>query len=265
VSTRAWLILILTLALNWALMRALYPSPTVADVSYTFFTAQVAAGNVEEVTSQGDVLQGTFKKPVGYPAAAPTARNVTRFSSVRLAFATSNLEQLLQDHGVVINARALDEGQPTWWESLVYGFGPTLLLVGGFIWLSRRATSGAGVFNIGQSRAKRYQDAGNERVTFDDVAGIEDAKGELMEVVDFLQHPQKYQRLGGTMPKGVLLVGAPGTGKTPLARAVAGQAGVPFFSLSASEFIEMIVGVGAARVRDLFKQARGGAGHHLHR
>ena len=258
-TSRAWIILILTFALNFVLMRALYPAPAVADVSYTFFAAQVAAGNVAEVTSQGDVIQGTFKKPVDYPATAPTAHNVTRFSSVRPAFATSNLEQLLQDHGVVINARALDEGQPTWWESLVYGFGPTLLLVGGFIWLSRRASSGGGMFTMGQSRAKRYEDAGAERVTFDDVAGIEDAKGELMEVVDFLRHPEKYQRLGGTMPKGVLLVGAPGTGKTLLARAVAGQAGVPFFSLSASEFIKMIVGVGAARVRDLFKQARASA------
>jgi len=252
---RWWVIFLVMLMANWFLMRAFYPVPNFVDVSYTFFTGEVAAGNVAEVISQGDVIQGSFKKAVNYPAAAPTTRDVTRFSTVRPAFATSNLEQLLEDHAVIINARPLDTGQPAWWENLIYGLGPTLLLVGGFIWLSQRVSGGAGAFSLGQSRAKRYQ-AGTERVTFDDVAGIEDAKGELVEVVDFLQHPQKYQRLGGTVPKGVLLVGVPGAGKTLLARAVAGQAGVPFFSLSASEFIEMIVGVGAARVRDLFKQAR---------
>ena len=115
--------------------------------------------------------------------------------------------------------------------------------------------SGRGAFGLGRSKAKRYSEE-QSKVTFDDVAGIEDAKNELVEVVDFLKNPAKYQRLGGTVPKGVLLIGPPGTGKTLLARAVAGQAGVPFFSLSASEFVEMIVGVGASRVRDLFEQAR---------
>jgi cell division protease FtsH len=141
------------------------------------------------------------------------------------------------------------------WESLLLGFGPTLLLIIGFVWLSQRTAASSGLFGIGRSRAKRYNEP-QPTVCFDDVAGIQEAKDELIEVVDFLKNPAKYQRLGGTVPKGVLLVGAPGTGKTLLARAVAGEAGVPFFSLSASEFIEMIVGVGAARVRDLFKQAR---------
>jgi len=112
-----------------------------------------------------------------------------------------------------------------------------------------------GLFGLGRSRAKRYSDE-QPKVTFDDVAGIDEAENELIEIIDFLKNPAKYQRLGGTVPKGVLLVGAPGTGKTLLARAIAGQAGVPFFSLSASEFVEMIVGVGASRVRDLFRQAR---------
>ena len=145
---RSWAILALMLAVNWTLMRALYPTPSVADVSYTFFTEQVGTGNVSEVISQGDVIQGTFKKAVNYPATAPMTHDVTRFSTVRPAFATSNLEQLLEQHGVVINARALDEGQPTWWENLIYGFAPTLLLVGGFVWLSRRASSGAGLFRL---------------------------------------------------------------------------------------------------------------------
>ena len=138
---------------------------------------------------------------------------------------------------------------------LLVGFGPTLLLIAAFVWVSRRAASGGGLFSLGRSRAKRYSEAG-PAVTFDDVAGIDEAENELVEVVDFLKNPLKYERLGGTVPKGVLLIGPPGTGKTLLARAVAGQAGVPFFSLSASEFIEMIVGVGASRVRDLFREAR---------
>src|SRR5262249_28121690 len=135
----------------------------------------------------------------------------------------------------------------------------TLLLLGGFLWLSARAAraAGAGVFGLGRSRARRYE-AGTDttRVTFDDVAGIDEVEQELVEIVDFLKQPDKYQRLGGRIPKGVLLVGAPGTGKTLLARAVAGEANVPFFSMSGSEFIEMVVGVGAARVRDLFAEAR---------
>src|SRR5207248_5392851 len=120
---------------------------------------------------------------------------------------------------------------------------------------SRMSQAQAGAFGLGRSRAKRYVEE-QPSVTFEDVAGIDEAEGELEEIVDFLKNPQKYQRLGGTIPKGVLLVGAPGTGKTLLARAVAGEAGVPFFSLSASEFVEMIVGVGARRVRELFSQAK---------
>src|SRR5215210_6173394 len=115
---------------------------------------------------------------------------------------------------------------------------------------------GGSLFGIGKSKARRFDQEQDTRITFDDVAGIDEAENELVEIVDFLKAPEKYTRLGGTAPKGVLLVGAPGTGKTLLARAVAGEAGVPFFSMSGSEFVEMIVGVGAARVRDLFKQAR---------
>jgi cell division protease FtsH len=150
---------------------------------------------------------------------------------------------------------ALGESVSSWFKLLV-GFGPTVLLIAAFVWMSSRAAAaGGGLFNLGRSRAKRYSEE-QPKVTFDDVAGIDEAENELIEIVDFLKNPAKYQRLGGTVPKGVLLVGAPGTGKTLLARAVAGQAGVPFFSLSASEFVEMIVGVGASRVRDLFRQAR---------
>src|SRR5437660_2924986 len=240
---------------NWALMRAFAPEPSYVNIPYTLFKEQVQAGNVEEVTSQGDAIQGTFKKEVSYPREGPNARTALRFKTLLPAFANPGLETLLEEKGVVINARPLDEGRPLW-QNLVFGFGPTLLLIVGFVWMNRRMmASGRGLFGLGRSRAKRCSDAG-PKVTFDDVAGIDDAENELVEVVDFRKNPAKYQRLGGTVPKGVLLIGAPGTGKTLLARAVAGEAGVPFFSMSAAEFVEMIVGVGAARVRDLFKQAR---------
>jgi cell division protease FtsH len=144
--------------------------------------------------------------------------------------------------------------------TLLFGFGPALLFIGFYVWMFRRAQQGGGLggglMGIGRSRARRYDQETDTKVSFDDVAGIDEAENELVEIVDFLKDPAKYTRLGGTAPKGVLLVGAPGTGKTLLARAVAGEAGVPFFSMSAAEFVEMIVGVGAARVRDLFKQAR---------
>jgi cell division protease FtsH len=258
---------------NYLVMRAFFAEPPSVTVPYTFFKQQVAAGNVAEVTSAGDAIHGSFKTEVTYPLETPATtaegekpartplgteapKPVTskQFKTQRPTFADPGLEALLEEKGVVVNA--LSETGPAWLNFLL-GFGPTILLIGAFIWLSRRAAgAGAGgIFGLGRSRAKRYTE-GQQKVTFADVAGIDEAENELIEIVDFLKNPDKYQRLGGTMPKGVLLVGAPGTGKTLLARAIAGEAGVPFFSLSASEFIEMIVGVGAARVRDLFKQAR---------
>jgi cell division protease FtsH len=155
-----------------------------------------------------------------------------------------------------VNAKPLDQGTPLW-QTLIFGFGPTLLLVGIFVWLARRAAGGGagGIGGLGRSRAKRYE-ASEQRTTFEDVAGIDEAEEELVEIVDFLRNPDRYRRLGGAIPKGVLLSGPPGTGKTLLARAVAGEADVPFFSMSASEFVEMVVGVGASRVRDLFEQAK---------
>src|SRR5207247_2766915 len=144
-------------------------------------------------------------------------------------------------------------------QNLLLGFGPTILFVLLLFWLMRRAGNVQNVLgSFGRSSARRYQPSG-DRVTFKDVAGIEEAKSELTEVVDFLRHPDKYLKLGGRIPHGVLLAGPPGTGKTLLARAVAGEADVPFFSMSASEFVEAIVGIGAARVRDLFTQAKAAA------
>jgi cell division protease FtsH len=217
-----------------------------------YFLTQVRDGNVAEITSKGTAIQGTFKEKQAYSGSKPT----TRFKTEIPAFAdTKSLSQLLQRKAVVVNAKPLTSNGP-WWESLLLSFGPTLLFIGLLVLLMRRA---GGVQNalgaFGRSRARRYEPVPG-RVTFDDVAGIDEAKDELSEVVDFLRSPEPYRKLGGRIPHGVLLSGPPGTGKTLLARAVAGEANVPFFSLSASEFVEAIVGIGAARVRDLFEQAK---------
>jgi cell division protease FtsH len=224
-----------------------------ARVPYSpFFLQQVRTGNVESITSKGTDIQGTFRKEVTYGDSKPT----TRFRTEVPAFAdTDELSQLLQANDVTVNAEPLETGSP-WWQTLLFGFGPTLLFVFLLFWLLRRAGNVQNALgSFGRSRARRYEPSG-DKVTFADVAGIEEAKAELTEVVDFLRKPEKYRRLGGRIPHGVLLSGPPGTGKTLLARAVAGEADVPFFSLAASEFVEAIVGVGAARVRDLFKEAK---------
>jgi cell division protease FtsH len=269
-SPRFWVTLLILLALNWFLAPLLFP--TVQDritVPYTFFKQQVAAGNILEITSRGEDIQGAFERPVADPnaaAAAPTAQappapvpqSYTKFATIKPAFDDPALLPLLEQNKVVITASPL-EGSRSPLLTLLLSFGPTLLLIGGFLWLSNRAAraAGGGLFGIGRSRAHRYEATEvAEQITFEDVAGIDEVERDLVEIVDFLKQPGKYQRLGGRIPKGVLLVGAPGTGKTLLARAVAGEAGVPFFSMSGSEFIEMIVGVGAARVRDLFVEAR---------
>jgi cell division protease FtsH len=222
-------------------------------VPYTpFFLQQVTAGNVEEITSKGTDIQGTFQKEVTFEDSDPA----TRFRTEIPAFAnTDELSQLLQENEVTVNAEPLDTGAP-WWQTLLFGFGPTILLVLLFFWLFRRAGNARNALGaFGRSRARRFEPSG-DKVTFADVAGIEEVEDELREVVDFLRNPDKYRKLGARIPRGVLVSGPPGTGKTLLARAVAGEADVPFFSMAASEFVEAIVGVGAARVRDLFKEAK---------
>ena len=266
---RTWLIFLLILLANFLLVQYFFPAPDApAAVPYTFFKEQVVAGNVESIFSRGESIEGRFEEPLTWPPPGeelPQAdgepRQVTTFETTLPAFIDPGLEQLLIDNGVVIRAQPIDTGSP--WATFLLGFGPALLIIVFYFWMVRRMAQGAGLgggaggmMGIGRSRARRYDKESDARVTFDDVAGIEEAENELVEIVDFLKDPDKYTRLGGSAPKGVLLVGPPGTGKTLLARAVAGEAGVPFFSMSGSEFVEMIVGVGAARVRDLFKQAR---------
>jgi cell division protease FtsH len=249
-----WIVFFLAvLAFNvFVTSRAMGPESRVRVPYSPFFLQQVTTGNVEEVTSKGTDIQGTFEKEVTYEDTDPT----TRFRTEIPAFAnTDELAQVLQQNDVVVNAKPLDTGAP-WWQTLLFSFGPVILLVALFVFLTRRAGNVRNALgSFGQSRARRYVATG-DRVTFADVAGIEEAKDELTEVVDFLRNPDKYRRLGGRIPHGVLLSGLPGTGKTLLARAVAGEADVPFFSIAASEFVETFVGVGAARVRDLFKEAK---------
>jgi cell division protease FtsH len=255
---RIWTFFLVLLVVNIALSALLSRPEERMNVPYTFFRAQIEQGNVKEVTSQGDDIQGEFRRETEFkPEGGDKTQKNDKFETVRPSFGDDGLLELMLREKVTVNAESLDEGTPLW-QTLIFGFGPTLLLIGIFIWLFRRAASGggaAGLTGLGRSRAKRYE-ASEQRTTFEDVAGIDEAEDELVEVVDFLRNPDRYRRLGAAIPKGVLLSGMPGTGKTLLARAVAGEADVPFFSLSASEFVEMVVGVGASRVRDLFNQAK---------
>jgi cell division protease FtsH len=261
---RTWISFLLLLLVNVLVARMLFPSRAApVKVPYTLFREQVTARNVQAIYSRGASITGRFNKAISYPrdtTGGGTPAPVSDFATELPSFVDPGLETLLINNGVEISAKPIQEDN--FWTSLLSSFAPTLLIIALYVWMFRRAARQGGGLGgmlgggIGRSTARRYDQDAEGKVTFEDVAGIDEAENELVEIVDFLRDPQKYTRLGGTAPKGVLLVGAPGTGKTLLARAVAGEAGVPFFSMSGSEFVEMIVGVGAARVRDLFKQAR---------
>lgn len=266
----SWFWFVIILLLNIWFVRSFMTGSADEPVTipYTLFKAEVERGNVKEVYGKGETISGTFTAPVTWPRDSTTVdlrskqpTEVKHFTTILPAFADTRLEQLLLDNKVEISAEPIvEETNPI--ISFLYMFGPALLIIALYIWIFRRMRQGplgggmGGLSGLGKSSARRFDKETDKRVTFEDVAGIDDAEDELVEIVDFLKDPQKYTRLGGAAPKGVLLIGAPGTGKTLLARAVAGEAEVPFFSMSGSEFVEMIVGVGAARVRDLFKQAR---------
>ncbi|MGD8317648.1 MAG: ATP-dependent zinc metalloprotease FtsH, partial [Myxococcales bacterium] len=218
-------------------------SGPVATIPYSEFQSLLDQGKVKEVVVTDDTLRGELKEPVD---------GKTRFETNRVE---QDLVKDLQGHGVKYSK----EQQSALFQALASWLLPLVLLFGFWIFLSRRMAAmggpGAGLMSVGKSKAKVYMET-DTRVTFTDVAGVDEAKQELEEVVAFLKDPKSYGRLGARMPRGILLIGPPGTGKTLLARAVAGEAEVPFFSISGSEFVEMFVGVGAARVRDLFDQAR---------
>jgi cell division protease FtsH len=247
-------ILLGLLVLNWLLVAVFAPAEERIRVPYNpNFLAEVRDGNVKEISSRGETVQGDFRKEVKYKDEAAKG-----FETEIPTFADEQeLSELLTESNVTVNAEPPNSRSLL--ETILFSFGPTILLVALFIFIARRAAGAGGaggmLSQFGRSRAKRVESE-TQTVNFEDVAGIEEAENELVEVVDFLRNPEKYAKLGARIPRGVLLAGAPGTGKTLLARAVAGEAGVPFFSASASEFIEAIVGIGASRVRDLFVQAK---------
>jgi cell division protease FtsH len=232
-----WLIISLVMIALFNLFNK--PQSTKEPLSYTDFLGMVEKGEVLSVTIQGDDIQGFLVGGKKFKTYAPR---------------DTDLIKNLRDKGVRITAKPADDSP--WYLSLLISWFPMLLLIGVWIFFMRQMQSGGGkAMAFGKSRARLQSDQG-PKVTFKDVAGIEEAKEELSEIIEFLKDPKKFTRLGGRIPKGVLLMGAPGTGKTLLAKAIAGEAGVPFFSISGSDFVEMFVGVGASRVRDLFIQGK---------
>ena len=285
-STNVWLWWLILLALSIWNVVALWPhGPQLASLPYSAFLDQTRSGNVSKVHIIGDRITGAFIKPLLWPvpkesakgaqppgapspkaeatgikppAPAPSAPTApAHYSGFQTTFPTAvgdpGLMPLLEAHKVVVD---VSPASAPWFLNLLLEWSPMLFLIAFFWWMARRsAQSQSGMFGIGRIKARRYSSE-QPKVTFNDVAGADEAKTDLQEEVDFLRNPRKYHDLGARIPRGVLLVGPPGTGKTLLARAVAGEAGVPFFSLTASEFVEMFVGVGASRVRDLFRQAK---------
>ncbi len=229
-----------------------------ADLSYSAFKERVRAEQVASVTLQGQRVSGTFRKPE--PGSQATGNQlVKQFITTLPPIDDPDLMPLLEQYDV--DVRVLSE-EGSWWLRLLIGLVPWLLIIGLFWYASIRMQErmmggggAGGIFGFAKSRAKRF-DKGQSSVTFDDVAGLVNAKRDLREISDYLRDPHPYRKLGAKIPRGVLLMGPPGTGKTLLAKAVAGEANVPFFSISASEFIEMFVGVGASRVRDMFQSAK---------
>ncbi|WP_406342242.1 ATP-dependent zinc metalloprotease FtsH [Streptomyces sp. NBC_00648] len=223
-------------------------------LSYTEFSKQVAAGNVEKIYAKGDAIQGQLKSSQTVPGGSD---KYTKFTTQRPTFADDDLWSQLTKQSVTVTAQPVVEHR-SFLANLLISLAPMLLLVVLWLFIARRMSArlGGGGMLGRKAPPKPVELTEDKRTTFEDVAGIDEVEGELNDVVDFLKNPSAYRKMGARMPGGVLLAGPPGTGKTLLARAVAGEAGVPFFSASASEFIEMIVGVGASRVRELFAEAR---------
>ncbi|MEZ4728499.1 MAG: ATP-dependent zinc metalloprotease FtsH [Caldilineaceae bacterium] len=275
---RQTMIWILIFMVGWWFIGLLFGGGATSEVNYSTFRRQVQAGNVASVTIQGDQIRGEFREPVNEPindgvaealpaaeppaaeapgaapqAAAAVGSNITEFITYVPSFGDEQLLQLLEAEDVAVRTLPLSDFS---FGVLLLSVLPFLLLIGvGFFFFRRMQGQTQGIFNVGKSKAQVYSE-GNEEITFEDVAGAQGAKVELREIIEFLKNPEHFSRLGGEIPKGVLLVGPPGTGKTLLARAVAGEAGVKFFSITGSSFMEMFVGVGASRVRDLFDKAK---------
>jgi cell division protease FtsH len=236
-----WIIIALLLVFLFNMFQGSTSHPTTPALSYTEFNQHVVQGEVKEVTAQGDQFTGKLANGQAFSTIVPAS--------------DSGLYPRMEEHNVNISVKQSgDDGINL--IGIALNWFPMLLLIGVWLYIMRQMQSGGGkAMGFGKSRAKLLTER-TGRVTFEDVAGVDEAKEELKEIVEFLRDPQKFQRLGGRIPKGVLLVGPPGTGKTLLARAIAGEANVPFFTISGSDFVEMFVGVGASRVRDMFEQAK---------
>ena len=233
-----WLVISLLMVLVVQFMNK--PGPSAEVWPYSEFMSALERGQVMSVVIQGQEIQGRTSDNQSFRSYAPDDPDLVR---------------TLRTKNVKITAKAAEESP--WYMSLLVSWFPMLLLIGVWVFFMRQMQMGGGkAMSFGKSRARLQTEPGGKRITFEDVAGVEEAKEELAEIVEFLRDPKKFTRLGGRIPKGVLLVGSPGTGKTLLARAIAGEAGVPFFSISGSDFVEMFVGVGASRVRDLFMQGK---------
>ena len=235
-----WIIIALLLVMLFNLFQTAAPQRGPGQTAFSEFLTEVEHGRVADVDIQGYTVNGHMTDSHAFSTYLPPEANII---------------PKLREAGVRITAHPPAEDTPTLWGVLVSWF-PMLLLIGVWVFFMRQMQSGGGkAMGFGKSRARMLTEKSG-RVTFEDVAGINEAKQELEEIVEFLKDPQKFQRLGGKIPKGVLLVGPPGTGKTLLARAIAGEANVPFFTISGSDFVEMFVGVGASRVRDMFEQGK---------
>jgi len=237
-SLAMWLIIIATMLLLFNIFSR--PQSTTEEIGYSDFLQSVENGVVAEVIIRGNDISGKLKDGKGFKTSVPLE--------------DPELVKTLRSKGVKITARPAE--QSPWWVTILISWLPMIILIAIWLFFMRQMQIGGGkAMAFGKSRA-RLLNEGQQKVTFKDVAGIDEAKGEVEEIIEFLKDPKKFTKLGGRIPKGVLLVGPPGTGKTLLARAIAGEAGVPFFSISGSDFVEMFVGVGAARVRDLFIQGK---------
>lgn len=232
-----WLVMGLVLLLLFNLFSA--PKTQIKKLIFSDFIAEVQKGNVAEVSIEGNNIQGAYQDNSRFKTYAPD---------------DDELINILRSNNVRIEAKPLDEN--SWFTNLFISWFPLILIIAIWVYLMRQMQGGgAKALSFGKSKAKMLTNS-KQKVTFENVAGIDEAREELQEIIEFLRDPQKFQKLGGKIPKGVLLMGPPGTGKTLLARAIAGEANVPFFSISGSDFVEMFVGVGASRVRDLFEQGK---------
>jgi cell division protease FtsH len=224
-----------------------------SEVSYSEFRAQLQDGNVESIHVQGEQIRGELKESRTLQTTQDDTMQYESFITYIPSFGDENLFEILDEQNVDVSSEP--ESNFNWWTILLFGLPLLFLFYFGFMFFQRFRSQGQGIFKIGKSKAK-LQDPEKQDNTFDDVAGLDNTKKELEEIIEFLKDPNRFEDIGAKLPKGILMVGPPGTGKTLLARAVAGEAEVPFFSISGSDFMEMFVGVGAKRIRDMFKKAK---------